>query len=134
MTLQRKRKNFVWIFLKNSVTIKHDVSFEIKEIIFQCFTFITICYFTAQKTIFSFSRLPEKMVFLVPSTKVVFFPPENTVFFRWTENEGVIFLKKYTKTWYFLFDMFHAPLPKKSKMILSRKNTPKRVWRSRSTF
>ena len=32
------------------------------------------------------------------------------------------FLKKYTETWYFLFDMFHARLSKKkSRMILSRK-------------
>ena len=35
-----------------------------------------------------------------------YFFPENMVFFPWTENErGVIFLKKYTETWYFLIDM-----------------------------
>ena len=44
------------------------------------------------------------------------FFPENMVFFPWTENEGgMTLLKKYTETWYFLFDMFHAPLRKKNQ-------------------
>ena len=38
---------------------------------------------------------------------------ENMVFFPWMENErAATFLKKYTETWYFLFDMFHAPMQK----------------------
>ena len=45
-----------------------------------------------------------------------YFFPENMVFFPWTENEaGMTFLKKYTETWYFLFDMFHAPLRNKNQ-------------------
>ena len=58
---------------------------------------------------------PRGMIFLALSRKVVFFP-ENMVFFPWTENEGgMTFLKKYTETWYFLFDMFHAPLRNKNQ-------------------
>ena len=63
----------------------------------------------------------------------IFFP-ENMVFFPWTENErGVIFLKKYTETLYFLIDMPPCKKKKKSKTILSCKNTPKGHWHSRST-
>ena len=51
------------------------------------------------------------MIFPVLSKKVVFFP-ENMVFFPRTENERkMTFLKKYSETWYFVFDMFHAPNP-----------------------
>ena len=57
------------------------------------------------------------MIFPVPPEKVVFFP-ENMVFFPWTENERkMTFLKKYTETWYFLFDMFPAPHPASRKRI-----------------
>ena len=57
------------------------------------------------------------MIFPVPSEKVVFFP-ENMVFFPWTESERkMTFLKKYTETWYFLFDMFQAPHPASRKKI-----------------
>ena len=52
---------------------------------------------TARKTIFSFSRRPEKMVFpkksswnmifLVWSRKVIFFFPENMIFFPWAGSE-----------------------------------------------
>ena len=43
-----------------------------------------------------------------------YFFPENVVFFPWTESErGVIFLKKYTETWYFLIDM--PPCKKKNQ-------------------
>ena len=54
------------------------------------------------------------MIFLVLSAKVVFFP-ENTVVFPRTRE--MTLLKKYTETWYFLFDVFHAPLQKKKKKI-----------------
>ena len=72
------------------------------------------------------------MIFFVLSGKVVFFSRKHGIFSR-TENEREsererererekTFLKKYTETWYFLFDMFHARLSKKkSRMILSRK-------------
>ena len=54
-----------------------------------------------------------EMIFLVLSGKVVFFP-ENVVFFPWTEDEGgVIFLKKYTETWYFLLIYSTLPCQKK---------------------
>ena len=39
------------------------------------------------------------MIFLVLPGKVVFFFPENMVFFLWTENEGgATFLMKYPET------------------------------------
>ena len=42
--------------------------------------------------------------------------PKNMVFFPWMENEiQMTFLKKYTETWYFLFNMFHVPPAKKIK-------------------
>ena len=60
-----------------------------------------------------------------------YFLPENMVFFLWLEIErGMTFLKKYTETWYFLFDvfyliylifyfsifyLFHAPLQNKNQ-------------------
>ena len=48
------------------------------------------------------------MIFPELSKKVVFFP-KNMVIFPWTENERKMnFLKKYSETWYFVFDMFHA--------------------------
>ena len=52
-----------------------------------------------------------------------YFFPDIMVLFPWTESEkGMTFLKKYTETWCFLFEIFHAPLrKKKSKTILSRK-------------
>ena len=43
---------------------------------------------------------------------------EKMVFFSRTENKRereTTFLKKYTETWYFLFDMLHASLPKRIK-------------------
>ena len=55
------------------------------------------------------------MIFLVLLERCYFFPG-NMVFFPWTKNErAVTFLKKYSETWYFLFDMFHASLLKKIK-------------------
>ena len=55
------------------------------------------------------------MIFLVLLEWCYFFPG-NMVFFPWTKNErAVAFLKKYSETWYFLFDMFHASLLKKIK-------------------
>ena len=56
-----------------------------------------------------------------------FFPPKTGYFFPGRKMTGMIFLKKYTETWYFLFDMFHTPSPP-----LSRNNTPKGDWRSKS--
>ena len=76
----------------------------------------------------------ERWSFLYSLERWYFFP-ENVVFFPWTEDEGgVIFLKKYTETWYFL--LIYSTLPcqkKKSKMILFRKDTPKGDWHSSST-
>ena len=78
----------------------------------------------------SFQKGPRRdMIVLVLSGQVVFFP-KNMLFFSWMENErGVTFLKKYTETWYFLFDMFPA---KKNQRRSYRKNTPKGDWHSRS--
>ena len=47
----------------------------------------------------------------------IFFPV-NVIFFPWTVNERereMTFLKKYTGTWYFLFNMLHAPYQKEIK-------------------
>ena len=162
--------------------------------------------FTARKTIFSFSRHPENMVFpktlrwnmiflvssgkmiflfskniilhlrqkmkddlsqkntqkyyifFKPSEKMVFrkraalghdlsciiwkdgiFPPK-TCFFSLGRKGEMTFLKKYMEIWYFLYTQTGVtnvtPRPtvkKKSKMVLSRKNTPKGDWRCRLT-
>ena len=62
-----------------------------------------------------------------------YFFPENTVFFLPRRKiREMTFLKKYTETWYFLFDIFHVPLLKKLKMILPRRNALKGDWHSRS--
>ena len=88
-----------------------------------------------------FFKLSEKMVFpkrAVPAHDLsciiwkdgIFFP-ENIIFFPWAESERRPFSGN---TW--KYDIFcvhvrvlqtwrHAPLSKKSKMVLSRKNTPK---------
>ena len=65
--------------------------------------------------------------------------PKTWFFFDWAESERRSFSGK---TW--KYDIFcvhvrvlqtwhHTPLSKNSKMVLSRKNTPKRDWRSRLT-
>ena len=40
-----------------------------------------------------------------------FFPPKTGYFFPGRKMTEMIFLKKYTETWYFLFDMFHTASP-----------------------
>ena len=156
--------------------------------------------FTARKTIFSFSRRPEKIIFLkklrwniiflVLSGKIFLFPknmilpPDGKwkmiflkkitwkydIFFKCSEK--MVFSKRialgydlsctiwergivFPKTWYSFpgwkmrdrwpfsrntrkHDIFYlicstSPLPKRSKMILSCKNTPNGNWHSRST-
>ena len=68
----------------------------------------------------------------------IFFP-KTWFFFHWAESERRFFSGKIWK-----YDIFcvhvsvlqtwcHTPLSKNSKMVLSRKNTPKRDWRSRLT-
>ena len=151
---------------------------------------------TARKTIFSFFRRAEKMVFpknscgymifLVLSEKIMFLFPENMIWHLRGKMKDDLSQKKYTeiwhflqtflkdglfrkgctghdlsciiskdgiffpKTWYFflgqevrddlsqeihrnMISWCHAPLPEKSKMVLSRKNAPKGDWRSRLT-
>ena len=92
-----------------------------------------------------FFKCSEKMVFskrIAPGHDLsctiwkggIFFP--KTWYFSWTENGGgMSFLKKCTKIWYFLFDMFQPspPAKKKSRTILSHKNKPKGHWHSRLT-
>ena len=75
----------------------------------------------------------SKLSFLYYQERWYFFP-ENMVFSPWTENEGGrTYLKKYIETWYFLLDIFHTvPEKKKSKTMLSCKNTPKGDRHSRS--
>ena len=161
-------------------------------------------YLTARKTIFSFSRHPEKMIFRINRTRIwsllnywerwyLFFPkiwsypPDGKwkmiflkknnwkydIFFKRSKKmvfsknnstgydlsctiseDGIlspktwyffferkmIFLKKYTKIWYFLYIRTgvtnatpYPPCQKKSKMILSRINIPKGDWHSRLT-
>ena len=69
------------------------------------------------------------MIFLVLSRKTVFYP-KNMIFFPWTENQRWSFSRN---TWkdesvytYRCYKRDATPrLQKKSKMVLSRKNTPK---------
>ena len=150
---------------------------------------------TARKTIFSFFRRAEKMVFpknscgymifLVLSEKIMFLFPENMIWHLRGKMKDDLSQKKYTEIWHFLqtflkdglfrkgcaghdlsciiskdgiffpktyfflgqevrddlsqeihrnmISWCHAPLPEKSKMVLSRKNAPKGDWRSRLT-
>ena len=85
------------IFLKKN-TRKYDIYFKYSE-----------------NMVFSKRIAPGHDIFCTIWKGGIFFP-ENMVFFPWTENErGVIFLKKYTETWYFLIDM--PPCKKKKKKI-----------------
>ena len=69
------------------------------------------CY-TARKTIFSFSRLSEKMVFpkklcwnmifLVILGKMIFLFPENIILYLRRKMKDDLSQKKYTEIWYFL--------------------------------
>ena len=78
------------------------------------YTFWKKKFKSSEKMVFSKSIAPD-MIFLVLSGKW-YFLPENMVFSPWSEIErGMTFLKKYTETWYFLFDMFHAPLRNKNQ-------------------
>ena len=86
----------------------------------------------------SFQKEPRRhMIFLVLPVKMVFFP-ENMIFFPGQKVRGG-HSEKYMEIWHFcvhvraLQTWCHAPLSKKSKMVLSRKNTPKGDWRSRLT-
>ena len=80
-------------------------------------------WITAQKTIFSFFKWSEKMVFpkkshwnmifLVSSGKMIFLFPKNMIFFfrRKMKDE---FLKKYMEIWYFLQIFWKDGLSKKN--------------------
>ena len=83
------------IFLKKN-TRKYDIYFKYSE-----------------NMVFSKRIAPGHDIFCTIWKGGIFFP-ENVVFFPWTESErGVIFLKKYTETWYFLIDM--PPCKKKNQ-------------------
>ena len=88
-----------------------------------------------------FFKLSENMVFSKRAASAhnlfciiwkdgIFFP-ENMIFFPWAESERRSFSENTWKYEIFcvhvrvLQTWHHAPLPKKSKMVLSRKNTPK---------
>ena len=87
----------------------------------------------------SFQKGPRRdMIFLVLSGKMVFFPQKHILSLgrKWE----MTFLKKYMEIWYFLCTrtgvtnvVSRPSAKKKSKMVLSRKNTPKGDWRSRLT-
>ena len=74
-----------------------------------------------------FFKCSEKMVFskrIAPGHDLSCTIWKGGTFFRKTwyffpgrknRKKEMVFPKKYTETWYFLFDMFHAPLPKKKK-------------------
>ena len=90
--------------------------------------------------IWSFQKGPPRhIIFFVLSGKMVFFFPENMIFFPWAESERRSFSENTWKYEIFCVHVWvlqtwhHAPLPKKSKMVLSRRNTPKGDWRSRLT-
>ena len=86
---------------------------------------IYLVKFTARKTIFSFSRRPEKMVFPKKSCwnmifltllgKIMFLFPENDLT-PYTENERWwSFSKKYMEIWYFLQTFWNDGLFKKGR-------------------
>ena len=87
----------------------------------------------------SFQKGPRwDMIFLVLSGKMVFFS-KNVIFFPWAGSERWPFSRN---TWKYDIFCVHVrvlqtwwpPLcQKKSKMVLSRKNTSKGDWRSRFT-
>ena len=90
----------------------------------------------------SFQKGPRwYMIFVVLSGKMVFFSRKHDIFSLGGKREMTL-LKKYIEIWYFLCTQRAgvtnvAPRPsvkKKSKMVLSRKNTPKGDWRFRLTF
>ena len=87
----------------------------------------------------SFQKGPRRdMIFLVLSGKIVFFP-ENMIFFPWAESEGDLSQEIHGNIFsgYMCgcYKRGATPLSqKKSKMVLSRKNTPKGDQRSRLTF
>ena len=79
------------------------------------------------------------MIFLVLSGKMVFFP-ENMIFFSLGRKWEMTVLKKYMEIWYFLCTrtgvtnvVSRPSAKKKSKTVLSRKNTPKGDCRPRLT-
>ena len=86
----------------------------------------------------SFQKEPHRdMTFLVLSGKMFFF--SENVFFPWEESERRSFSRNTQKYEIFcaqvrvLQTLRLAPCQKKSKMILSCKNTPEGDWRSRLT-
>ena len=100
--------SFPWSLLRGDTRSKTIINW--RHIPFCCCYRMTAYYFTARKTIFSFSRRPEKMVypkklcwnmiFLVLSTKTMFLFPENMIL----PQEGkwkMIFLKKITREYIF---------------------------------
>ena len=82
----------------------------------------------------SFQKGPRRdMIFLVLSGKVVFFHRKNDIFFPdgKQEREGDDLPQEIHGN--MVFSIWYAPCPpcqKRSKMILSRKNTPKGDWHS----
>ena len=89
----------------------------------------------------SFQKGPhQEMTFLVLSGKMVFFSRKHDIFSLGRKWE-MTFLKKDMEIWYFpctrtgVTNAVSRPSvkKKKSKMVLSRKNTPKGDWRSRLT-
>ena len=102
---------------------------------------------TARKIKFSFSRRPGKKVFSKKAAsghdlfciiwKDSIFFPENTIFFLGQEASDNFSQEIHGNAFcvhaWVLQAWCHAPLPKKIKMALSRKNTPKGDWRSRLT-
>ena len=79
----------------------------------------------------------QHMIFLVSSEKMVFFSRKHDIFSQGRKWEAA-FLRNYMKIWHFLCtrtgvsNVASRPsVEKKSKMVLSRKNTPKGDWHSR---
>ena len=81
---------------------------------------------TARKTVFSFSRRPEKMIFpkklrwnmifLVLSGKTMFLFPENMIWhLRRTMKDDISQKKKYTEIWHFLQTFWKEGLFKKGR-------------------
>ena len=110
------------IMVKSNVTVLHSYDYRIVSFFEELIRFQK-CATTARKTIFSFSRRPEKMVFpkksrwnmilLVLSGKMIFLFLENMILHLKRKTKDDLSQKKYTEIRYFLQTFWKDGLFKK---------------------
>ena len=101
------RKDFRWLHFNNEPRVQERQ--QVKDQQFCISVFVT---YTARKTIFSFSKCSEKMIFpkklhwnmifLVSSGKMIFLFPENMILFFRRKMKDDLSQKKYMEIWYIL--------------------------------